>query len=150
MVWCTMEEEISFETKEEALKHLKENYRNVDSPILFQSISYLKKFYKILTKSEIENVLSTFESYSLMKPLSYRKKSNPFLAFHIRDTFQADLVHINELSEHNNDVKYLFCCTDIFSKRWASYAGCSTLLSEYTSSQVVGGTHIVSNSRSNF
>ena len=129
-----MGEEITFETKEDALEHLKQNYRNVNSHILFQSISYLKKFYKILTKDEIENVLNTFESYSLMKPLSYRKKTNPFLSFHVRDVFQADLVLISELSSFNNEVKYLFCCTDIFSKRWLSHGDCFALLNKYTSS----------------
>lgn len=82
-----------FSDKESALQHLQENYRNVNSPICFQSITFLKKFYKILTKNDIENVLSTFESFSLMKPLRYRKKYNPFISFHIRDVFQLGSVY---------------------------------------------------------
>ena len=107
----------TFEDKTSAIEHLKKNYKNINSPVCFQSISALKKIYRILSKRDIEDVLSTYESYSLMKPLNYRKKTNPFIALHIRDVFQADLIKVSELSQHNDGINHILCCIDIFSKR---------------------------------
>lgn len=108
-------------TRDSALTHLRENYTNVNSVVCYQSPTRLKDYYKVLSVKEIRDVLSSFESYSLMKPSHDDKKYNPFTVFHIRDCWQMDLVHIGELAQSNDDIKYLLCVTDCFSKRlWCS------------------------------
>lgn len=108
-------------TPDSAREHLLNNYTNVNSSICYLSPSRLRDFYKVLSIKDIREVLSTFESYSLMKQSHDDKKYNPFMVFHIRDVWQMDLVHIGELADSNDGIKYLLCVTDCFSKRlWVS------------------------------
>ena len=100
-----------------AKKHLEKNWDNVDCHIAFLGPEKLHKFYKVLSYSKICEILSSFESYSLMRLGRKQKEKNPTLALHVRDVFQIDLVHVTELAALNNGVNYLFCCIDIFSKR---------------------------------
>lgn len=96
-------------TEAEAIEHLRDNYRNSNSEICYQSPSYLKKYYRVLSLKQIKDVLMTFESYSLMKASRNAKKYNPFLPHHIRDVFQIDLCKFSEMEEYNDGVKYLLC-----------------------------------------
>ena len=107
-------------TYEEILNDIKDNYNNINHPIGFRSPSFIKKFYKIIPLSRIIKILSTFESFSLMQNSHNPKKFNPFISFHLRDVFQCDVIHIDEISSSNDGVKYIHCCVDTFSKRlWA-------------------------------
>lgn len=104
-------------TKESAIEHLKENWDNVKSKVGFLGPQKIYKFYKILTYKEIHSILSTFESYTLMKSTHIQKKSNPTLVQHIRDVFQLDYIHVKELAGYNDNFGYIFCAIDVFSKR---------------------------------
>ena len=39
------------------------------------------------------------------------------ISFRSLDIFQIDLVHMSELASSNDDIKFLLCCIDCFSKR---------------------------------
>ena len=100
-----------------ASAHLQENWNNVNSPVGFLGPEKLFKFYKILPYSKIYDILSTFESYSLMKLTHKHKVKNPTIAHHVRDVFQIDYIYVNEIGSANDDINYIFCCIDVFSKR---------------------------------
>ena len=54
-----------------------------------------------------------------MKQEKNRKKNKiftPIIAFHFLDNVQADLVDISRISEDNNNIKFLLCIIDVFSR----------------------------------
>ena len=54
-------------TSESAILHLKEQWDDVASPIAFSGIGKLVDFYEgLLSRNQIKNELSKFESYLLM------------------------------------------------------------------------------------
>jgi hypothetical protein len=97
-------------TEESALKHLEENWSDVQSDIGFQGASKLYKYYKILSYDQIYAVLSKFESYSLMKATHNHKQKNPTLSQHVRDVFQIDYIYVKELAPENDGFQYIFLC----------------------------------------
>lgn len=101
---------------EEALEYIRENYSNPQSSICYSSLSGLRKLFPSLTTEQIQNVLTKFESWSLMKSSKNPKKYNPFLSQHIRDVWQMDTVNLSEFSKQNAGVCHLLCCIDVFSK----------------------------------
>lgn len=100
--------------KEAALEHIKKNYSNPGSIICYSSVSGLKDLFKILSEEEIKNVLSTFETWSLMKSSRNPKKYNPFIAQHLRDVWQIDCISMKEIADQNSGINYLFCAIDVF------------------------------------
>lgn len=100
--------------KEAALEHIKKNYSNPDSIICYSSVSGLKDLFKILSEEEIKSVLSTFETWSLMKSSRDPKKYNPFIAQHLRDVWQIDCISMREIADQNLGINYLFCAIDVF------------------------------------
>lgn len=105
-------------SRESAASHLKENWDNVGSPVGFLGVNKIYEFYnRVLPKREIKNVLSKFESYSLMSEVHIPNKQNKTVALHPRDCFQIDFFYVNEISGDNNGVQYIFSAIDIFTKR---------------------------------
>lgn len=106
--------EIENMDKPTALEYIRKNYSNPESLICYASISGLRDIFKILTVEEITNVLSTFESWSLMKSSRDPKRYNPFIAQHLRDVMQIDCITMREIADQNLGVKHLFCAIDVF------------------------------------
>jgi hypothetical protein len=106
--------EIENMDKPTALEYIRKNYSNPESLICYASISGLRDIFKILTVEEITNVLSTFESWSLMKSSRDPKRYNPFIAQHLRDVMQIDCITMKEIADQNLGVKHLFCAIDVF------------------------------------
>ena len=106
--------EIENMNKPTALEYIRKNYSNPESLICYASISGLRDIFKILTVEEITNVLSTFESWSLMKSSRDPKRYNPFIAQHLRDVMQIDCITMKEIADQNLGVKHLFCAIDVF------------------------------------
>lgn len=106
--------EIENMDKPTALEYIRKNYSNPESIICYASISGLRDIFKILSVEEITNVLSTFESWSLMKSSRDPKRYNPFIAQHLRDVMQIDCITMREIADQNLGVKHLFCAIDVF------------------------------------
>ena len=105
-------------SRESAVLHLKENWDDVGNPIGFLGVNKIYDFYnRVLPKREIKNVLSKFESFSLMSEIHKTKKQNKTIALHPRDCFQVDFFYVNEVSEDNNGIQYIFSAIDVFTKR---------------------------------
>ena len=105
-------------SQESALIHLKENWNDFSSSIGFLGYGKIHDYYNgVLSKNQIKKVLSSFESHSLMSETHQNKQQNVTIALHPRDSFQIDFFYINEISEDNDGVKYIFSAIDTFSKR---------------------------------
>ena len=105
-------------SRETAISHLKENWNNVGNPVGFLGVNKIYDFYdRVLPKREIKNVLSKFESFSLMSEIHTTKKQNKTIALYPGDCFQVDFFYVNEISEDNNGIQYIFSAIDVFTKR---------------------------------
>jgi hypothetical protein len=107
-------------TKELARSHLLQNYTNPMSQISFNGIEKIRLFYAgRLSKREVEDMLSTFESYSLMRQEKTHKKdvyAGYSLVTHLYNVFEIDSFQINELDQDNDGFCHIFCALNIFSK----------------------------------
>ncbi len=107
-------------TKELARSHLLRNYTNPMSQIGFNGIGKIRMFYGgSLSQREVEDMLSTFESYSLMRQEKTRRKdvyAGYSLVTHLFNVFEVDSFQINELEQDNDGFCHIFCALNIFSK----------------------------------
>ena len=70
-----------------------------------------------------------------MKQEKNRKKNKiftPIIAFHFLDNVQADLVDISRISEDNNNIKFLLCIIDVFSRYSGVYLLLNIIRGKYT------------------
>ena len=105
-------------SKDAAMLHLKENWDIVDSPVGFLGVNKIYEFYNhVLSIKVIQIFLSSFESHSLMSEVHKTSKQNVTIALHPRDVMQIDFFYINEISEDNDGINYIFSAIDIFTKR---------------------------------
>ena len=107
-------------TTEKARKHLIDNWSNPKSSVSFLGTSRIYNFYsKTLSYSEIKEILSTKESWSLMKmaPRKSRKLSNKFHSYSTHDIWQADSCKVEEFSSTNCGIKHLLNVIDVFSRK---------------------------------
>ena len=105
------------ESVQECYDHLKENYGNIYSPISYLGANKLYHFYnKIIPVKTIRKFLSTNESFTLMSEERKSKIFDETWAIRPHDVYQFDLVDVTEMSSSNDDVKYLVCAIDCFSR----------------------------------
>ena len=105
------------ETTEECLDHLTENYSNPNSAIAYLGVNKLYHFYnKILPISQIKIFLSTSESFTLMSPERKSKIYEQTFAVCPVDVLQMDLVEVTEMQNQNDNVKYLICVIDCYTR----------------------------------
>ena len=107
-------------TKSNVKKYVENNYSNPNSPFAFSGVRKIQKFINNqLSKEEINQILLKKESYTLMKQ-SFDKKKNktytPIIAYKYLDNLQGDLIDVSSLSQENNNIKFLFCIVDIFTR----------------------------------
>ena len=105
---------------EKAERQIRENWDNPLSTLSFLSAAKLyDHFGGVLKRKEIEDILSSFESYSLQK--EERSSRHVFDGFslptHIDNIIEIDSFQINELSNANLDVAHILCAINTFSKR---------------------------------
>ena len=65
---------------------------------------------------DIKKWLSEQETYTLHKPLRKKFTRNQIITMGIDDTWQADLVDVSNISNENDNYKFLLTCIDVFSK----------------------------------
>ena len=105
-------------SKDAAMLHLKENWDIVDSPVGFLGVNKIYEFYNhVLSIKVIKKNLSSFESHSLMSEVHKTSKQNVTIALHPRDAMQIDFFYVNEISQDNDGINYIFSAIDIFTKR---------------------------------
>ena len=107
-------------TQATAGEHLRANWTNVKSVIAFLGIGKLWTFYEgALSRAQIENILSSFESYSVMREESHpknRKYQGFSMPTHLWNVCESDSFSVEELSGSNQGVKHILCVLNTFSK----------------------------------
>ena len=99
-------------------QHLQKNLNNPSSPVSFLGVNKLYKFYDgSLTKKEIKSILSSKESYTLLRQKRKSKKYNYTISHCKRDTVQSDLVFVTSLAQFNRNVAYLLTVIDTYTKK---------------------------------
>ena len=107
-------------TTRSAKHDLSQNWTNPTSPIAFQGSSKLYKYYDgMLKHSQIQKILSTFESYSVMRQ-EHSSKNTKYQGFnfptHIWNLCEVDSFSIQELAADNLGIQHLMCVVNNFSK----------------------------------
>lgn len=99
-------------------KFLNKIYYDSSNPAAYGSVKTLHDAVKWLgiTREQVKQWLSTQESYSLHRPARRRFPRNKILASRVDEQWQADLVDLQALSQHNSGFKYLLTIVDVLSK----------------------------------
>lgn len=100
---------------------LKQAYLDPARPGSFGGVDALYRAVKgRAKKKDIEEWLRGEKTYTLHKPVRRHFRRNRVIVGGIDEQWQADLVDLTSLKEHNNGNRYLLTCIDIFSKyAWA-------------------------------
>ena len=114
-------------TKVSAKLFLAESWAKVSSPIAFMGINKIYDFFNgALAKTQIEKILSSFESYSVMreeKNSQNRKYQGFSMPTHLFNLCECDSFSIEELADENDSAKHILCVINVFSK----YAYCALM-----------------------
>ena len=107
-------------TSKAAQSDLLKNWANPLSPIAFQGCSKLFKYYGgRLKHSQIQKILSQFESFSIMRQ-EHSSKNTKYQGFnfptHIWNLCEVDSFSVQELAEDNMGIQHLMCIVNNFSK----------------------------------
>lgn len=106
--------------REKSINDLKLNYTTPGHPIAFGGIQTIYKYYDgKLTIKDIQNVLKTFENYTLHKE-THESSRNPSFSHFKGYQWQMDLVDIQALSKYNDGNRYILTVIDTFTR----YAFC--------------------------
>jgi len=90
------------------------SYGDPISPGSFGGIQNVRRY-----GGEVKN-LSRNDGYTLHKSARVRFRRRKTYSKGPGDLFQIDLVHLGNISSHNDGYRYLLTCLDVFSKRaWA-------------------------------
>jgi len=97
-------------------KDIKENYRRPGHPIAFAGIQQIYSYYnRKIPISRIKELLSGIESYTLHREFHKQQRNISFSHFK-RYQFQMDLVEVQELSQYNDNIRYLLNVIDTFTR----------------------------------
>lgn len=103
-------------TKQECIDDLKNSYNTPGHPIAFSGVNNIYQYYRqILSRREIQNVLSGIENYTLHREF-HKGQRNPSYSHFKRYQFQCDLVDVQSLSDQNDGVRFLLTCIDTFTR----------------------------------
>ena len=75
-----------------------------------------KKKKEDLTRENVDRWLSKQLSYMLHKPVRKTFKTRHVIVYDIDEQWQADLVDMSKLAQHNSGYKFLLVCIDVLSK----------------------------------
>lgn len=105
-----------FDTVAEAEQDLRRNYDNVDHPISFAGIATIFRWYRRkLPQKNIENVLSTFESYTLHKEMKEGRR-NPHFLYLKNHRKEIDLCDVAKFKKDNDGVTFIVILIDCWTR----------------------------------
>ena len=90
-------------------------YYDPTHPESFGSVAKLVKASKN-KKKNVEEWLSSQNTYTLHKQVRKRFPRNPYTVTNIDDVWEMDLVDLSSLAKYNDKFKYLLNVIDIFSR----------------------------------
>ena len=107
-------------TVQSAKKDLLKNWTDPLSLVAFQGSAKLYKYYDgKLTHSQIQKILSSFESYSVMRH-EHSSKNRTYQGYNfpisLWNVCEVDSFSIQELSAENHGIQHLMCVVNTFSR----------------------------------
>ena len=97
------------------MQRLQNHFYKPPNPASFSNADKLSKSAKV-SKKIVQKWLENQDSYTLHKQIRKKFQRNKYLVTNIGDLFQADLIDMRSLKEHNDDINYLLSVIDVFSK----------------------------------
>lgn len=98
---------------------LKKHYYDPSRPGAYAGATALQRSTRINAK-EIKEWLRHQDTYTLHKPVRRQFKRRATVTGGLNQQFQADLIDLKQLRNHNDGFTYLVTCIDVFSKyAWA-------------------------------
>lgn len=109
---------------EEFQVDLEKEYTTPENPGAFSGktsfLRELQKRFEQVDKTEVDNLLSNKEAYTLHRPVKKKFIRNRVIVSGKDDTFQMDLVDVSSIASFNDRYKFILSCIDVFSKyAWA-------------------------------
>ena len=99
-------------------KRLRARYKSLELPGSYAGADTLSK---ALGGQSVKEALMGEDSYTLHRPILYRFPRRKTIVSGPMDQFQCDLVDCSAYKDHNDGIRYLFCCIDVFTKyAWVS------------------------------
>ena len=77
---------------------------------------YIKTKYAGIRKREVYNFVNNHETAQIQKPVRQAKTNRPIVIKKPNNLWQADLIDVSKYAGQNNNVHYLLCVVDVFSK----------------------------------
>ena len=96
------------------LKRLRARYKLLGLPGSYAGADTLSK---VLGGQSVKEALMGEDSYTLHRPVLYRFPRRKTIVSGPMDQFQCDLVDCSVYKDHNDGIRYLFCCIDVFTKQ---------------------------------
>ena len=90
-------------------------YYDPNHPASFGSVAKLVKASKN-KKKDVEEWLSSQNTYALHKQVRKRFPRNPYTVTNIDDVWEMDLADLSSLAKYNDKFNYLLNVIDIFSR----------------------------------
>jgi len=108
---------MTFQSSEDCLLYLKENYTEPKHPLFSAGVSNIYRYFKGKLKlAEIKKFLGSIENYTLHREYKNLPR-NPSYSHFKRYQIQIDLIDIQQFAKWNNGVKYLLAAIDTFTRR---------------------------------
>ena len=76
-----------------------------------------KHFRGRASLDQIKRALEHVDSYTLHKEYKRPRIHNPYYVYHRKKQFQADLIDIAGLKQHNDNITFLLVVIDVFSRK---------------------------------
>lgn len=96
--------------------YLTKYYYNPKNPGAFSGISSLKRHLNKKYHKHLKKWMEEQETYNLHKPVRKSFQRNRIIVYGIDDTWQADLIDLQNIAKENNNNRYLLSVIDVFSK----------------------------------
>ena len=95
-----------------------ENYHTPGHPTAFAGVSKVVEYYNGRASQEfITKVLESSNVYTRHREYKQPKYYNPYYVYRQREQVQADLIDVQDLARHNDNVRYLLLFIDLFSRK---------------------------------
>lgn len=101
------------------MNEIEKNYLTPGHPTAFAGKTLLYNYYPNTSKKAIDEMLEKINAYTLKREAKPVAKHNPYYVWEKRKLLQIDLIDFAndiELIEANNDIKYLLCIIDSFTR----------------------------------
>lgn len=95
------------------------NYTTPGHPTAYAGVTKVQRYYRGqgVTLEDVRRALEHVDAYTLHKEYKRPRLRNPYYVHFKRQQVQADLIHVDDLAERNDGVRYLLALIDAFTRK---------------------------------